>query len=248
MAAPLTPPDALSPRGHAAEEDASLANDRHLLLSIYDRLEEAYDLDLWHWRGDTPPLAVCLGAILVQHTAWVNVERAFDSLRWADACSLEAISSLAESDLAALVRPAGMPLTKARRLKAFAALAAERGGLERLLALPPADLIAALRSTPGIGPETANVIALYAAGVVVFPHDAYTERLIRRLGLGPAGRSYAVWQAWHETRLPRDLRVYRRYKAAIVLHCKETCRVRPRCPSCVLLDLCPHGRAVLAER
>jgi len=215
------------------------------LLDIYRRLEVSYDIDAWHWRAATDWLEICVGAILVQHTAWANVERALDRLRGAGALSLTALATLPEAELAELVRPAGMPLQKAHRLKQFAALVERRGGPERLLSRPVDELRTALLDTPGIGPETADVILLYAAGRPVFAIDAYARRLFRRLGLGPQGERYDTWQRWFEERIPGDVGLYRRYRAGIVLHCKETCRARPRCPDCCLLDVCPTGQSTL---
>ncbi|MDP3766804.1 MAG: hypothetical protein Q8S13_02210, partial [Dehalococcoidia bacterium] len=178
-----------------------------------------------------------------------------ERLRAADALSLAAIARLSEAELAELVRPAGTPAAKARRLRALAQLAHERGGLQRLLALPPDDLRPLLLATYGVGPETADAILLYAAGRPVFLIDAYTQRIFRRLDLGPDGDGYARWQRWFEDVLaPSPLAAsggrgegglvdaYRRYHALIVLHGKRTCRPRPRCDACCLLDLCPTGR------
>ena len=212
------------------------------LLAVHERLAGHYDIDRWHWREDTTALDICFGAILVQHTAWNNVEKALANLSAADACSLEVIAGLPEDNLAHLIRPAGTPLTKARRLKAFAALVLEAGGFEALFQLPPHDLRARLLSTPGIGPETADVILLYGARAPAVVHDAYTARLFRRLGLGPAGNVYATWRAWLGERLPPDATFRRRHHAAIVVHCKEICRARPRCGVCPLLDLCDYGQ------
>src|SRR3990172_8320474 len=147
------------------------------LLGIYRRLEVAHDVDRWHWREDSGWLYTCVGAILVQHTAWANVERALARLREAGAYSLEAVAALPEDDLAELVKPAGMPLQKPRRLKAFAALVERFGGPQRLFALPTAELRAALLATHGVGPETADGIMLYAAHRPVFVIDDYTVRL-----------------------------------------------------------------------
>ena len=205
------------------------------------RLDAHYELDRWHWRADTPPLDVCLGALLVQHTTWRSVETALERLRTAGVYDLSTILALREAELASIVRPAGLPITKARRLQAFARLAVEAGGLEALLVLPAAELRERLLATPGIGRETADVILLFAAGAAAWVHDAYAERLCRRLGVGPPANSYPAWQAWFEATLPPDLGLYRRLRAAIVVHCKETCRARPVCARCPLLDLCPYG-------
>ncbi len=216
------------------------------LLGIYQRLEATYDIGGWHWREDSGCLYICLGAILVQHTAWANVERALARLRDVGAFSIEAIAELPEAQLADLVRAAGLPLQKARRLEHFAALVQRYGGPEALFSLPLHELRAVLLATEGIGLETADAIMLYAAGCPVFMVDAYTVRLFRRLGLGPEGNGYGAWQGWFEERLPRDADLYRRYHAAIVLHSKSACRARPRCRRCVLLDACPTGQQTAA--
>lgn len=212
------------------------------LAEVLRRLAARYDVGSWHWQVDTPALEVCLGAILVQHTAWANVEKALASLRAAGAFSLAAIEALPQAVLAGLIRAAGMPDSKAGRLKAFALLARQWNGLDSLLGLPTSALRPVLLSTSGIGPETADVILLYGAGRPAFVADAYTVRLMRRLGLSPEQDGYGVWQAWLEERLPREVQLCREYHAAIVLHGKETCRARPRCADCVLLDMCPFGQ------
>jgi endonuclease-3 related protein len=216
--------------------------ERSLLLEAFGRLREHYDLDRWHWQESTPAFDICAGAILVQHTAWTNVEKALANLRDAGAFSIEGIARLDDEALAALVRPAGFPRTKARRLKAFASLALDCGSLDALLRLPASELRALLLSTDGIGPETADVILLYAAKRLVSVHDAYTQRLLRRLGVGPERDGYAVWASWLGDHLPRDVGFHQRFHAAVVVHCKETCRARPRCSACPLLGVCAYGR------
>jgi endonuclease-3 related protein len=212
-----------------------------LLLSAHERLLAHYDVDRWHWRADSTPTDICIGAILVQHTSWTNVEKALAGLCEAGAASFEAIEALAEEEVAALVRPSGTPAVKARRLKAFAALLRAHGGFEGLFALPTPELRTRLLATYGIGPETADVILLYAAKRPVIVHDAYTARLGRRLGLGPETEGYEAWQAWLDERLPNTLDFRARSHAAIVMHCKETCRVKPRCAVCPLRGICPSA-------
>ena len=218
---------------------------RNELEKILSRLDAAYDFDGWHWQPRTPPDEICVGAILVQHTAWANVERALERLQAAGALSLAAVLRLPENELAELVRPAGMPRIKARRLRALASLADRHGGSSRLLALAPGELRERLLATEGIGPETADAILLYAAGHPLFEIDAYTQRIFRRLGRGPERDRYDLWQRWFEQALPPDLDVYQRYHALIVLHGKETCRPKPHCDRCCLLDLCPTGQEVV---
>lgn len=44
-----------------------------------------------------------------------------------------------------------------------------------------------LLSWRGVGPETADVVLLYAANRPVFPIDIYTLKIVDRLGLGGGG-------------------------------------------------------------
>src|SRR5688572_2961695 len=214
------------------------------LLEAHERLIGHYDIDRWHWKEDTGPLDICLGALLVQHTSWVNVETALSRLRAAGAQSIEALLKLSEPEIADLIRPAGTPVGKSRRLKVFAELVASHGGFEGLFDRPAVELRTLLLGTYGIGPETADVIVLYAAKHPGVVHDAYTARLCGRLGIGPGTNRYEDWRAWLEATLPYDLDYRRRNHAAIVVHCKELCRTKPRCEACPLRDICAYYSAV----
>jgi endonuclease-3 related protein len=216
------------------------------ILDIHERLEAYYDIDRWHWRDETQALEICLGSILVQHTAWGNVEKALVNLSAAGVVTPELLAALPEDELALLVRPAGTPLTKARRLQTFARLVLGNGGFASLFALPDDELRRLLLATHGIGPETADVIMLYGARKPAIVHDAYTARLFRRYGLGPVRDGYEVWRAWLDGRLPLDVVYRKRHHAAIVVHCKETCRVRPKCVVCPLRTGCNYAKVVEA--
>ena len=214
------------------------------LRRIFERLENAYDYAAWHWQPETSPDYVCISAVLVQHTNWSNVEQALTRLDEAGALSLGNIHNTTPAELARLIRPAGTPDTKAQRLLALAQLAADHGGLANLLAQPADELRERLLATHGIGPETADAILLYAAGRPVFVVDAYARRIVSRLALGPDGDRYDVWQSWFQDALPADAAAYQRYHGLLVLHGKQTCRPKPRCSGCCLLDVCPEGQRV----
>jgi endonuclease-3 related protein len=212
-------------------------------MEAHERLLAHYDVDRWHWQEHSTAYEICLGAILVQHTSWTNVEKALTNLRGAAVDSMDALAAQAEDEIAALVRPSGTPSVKARRLKVFAGLVLSYGGFDGLFALDTPALREVLLATHGIGPETADVILLYAARRPVIVHDAYTARLCRRLGLGPDRDGYDAWRDWLHQRLPDELDFRRRSHAAIVIHCKETCRVKPRCEACPLRNVCEFYKA-----
>lgn len=214
------------------------------LPAVFERLEAMHGGEVWHWDPPTPPFEVMVGAILVQRTTWGNAERALERLRAAGALEPDTLVSLPARELEALVRPAGFFRTKARKLRALAAFVREAGGVEAVLAMPGEELRARLLATWGIGPETADAIVLYAARRPAFVVDAFTRRVFRRLGMGPATDTYEAWQRWFTERLPLDVRLWARAHALLVLHAKGRCRNRaPRCEGCLLREGCAYEPA-----
>lgn len=213
-----------------------------ILHEVYERLYGRFGPRYW-WPAKTP-LEVAVGAILTQNTAWANVERAMERLRAEGLLEFAALRRTPESKLRELIRPAGYYNQKARYLAGLIAfLDRECGGdLAQLFAGDGATVRAKLLEQPGIGPETADSILLYAGGCPVFVVDAYTFRIFSRLKLGPAGASYEAMQAFFMENLPRHPALYNEYHALIVALGKHVCRSRPRCAECPLRDLpCPSG-------
>ena len=211
------------------------------LRSIYDRLLRAQGHSGW-WPGETP-FEVCLGAILVQNTGWVNAERALAALATEGLLSYDALSRVADDRLAALLRPSGTYRVKARRVRAFLDFLGREyaGRVERMAAEAPLVLRRKLLAVAGIGPETADAIALYAARQPFFVVDAYTRRVFARLGILRGGETYAEVQALFMERLPADVPLFQDYHAQIVRLAKDTCRKAPRCGGCALGDVCARG-------
>jgi len=206
-------------------------------LRIYRLLLRRYGHAGW-WPGRTA-FEICVGAILTQNTSWGNVEKALSALRYRGLLSYRALRGLEPAELAPLIRSAGCFNVKARRLSEFVRfLGREYGG--RVSAMRREDrwvLRRRLLAVNGVGPETADSIALYAAGVPLFVVDAYTRRVFSRLGLLEGSEPYDEVQRFFMERLPRDPALYNDYHAQIVTLAKDACRPRPRC------DLCPLDRA-----
>ncbi len=218
------------------------------LRDIYDRLYAAYGPQHW-WPGGSP-FEVVVGAILTQSAAWANVEKAIANLKAAQALSPQGLLRLPLDELARLVYPAGYYNAKARKLKAFAQMLFENhgGDLDALFGLPLPELRARLLATHGIGPETADSIALYAAHKPTFVIDAYTRRVFSRLGIEPAKGDYASWQALFMDALPGDVALFNEYHALIDQHAKAVCRKAPLCAECCLREVCSTGREASATR
>lgn len=143
--------------------------------------------------------------------------------------------------LEAAVRSSGYFRQKARRLKGFfqRALREHPEGLAAWFRKAgPRALREELLDYKGVGPETADSMALYAGGKPVFVIDAYTRRFGGRYGLA-RGLDYAGWQALFESGLPPEVKVYNEYHALLVRLGKDFCRKsRPLCESCPLSGAC----------
>jgi endonuclease-3 related protein len=230
--------------GHAAVTHGRTVAEA--LRSIYRRLLDRYGPQ--HWWPARDPFEVTVGAILTQSTAWTNVEKAIAGLRAAGRLSAAALLALPEPELAELIRPCGYYNVKARRLKAFVGWLVKTcgGDLEKLFSRDAVTLRRELLGIYGIGEETADSILLYAGNLPVFVIDAYTRRILGRLGLSPAqacppesgstrGRdSYAAFQALFMENLPPDPRLFNEYHALLVHLGKDCCRKTPRCSGCPL--------------
>lgn len=221
---------------------------KQTLLDIYDRLLGRYGRQHW-WPAETR-FEMMVGAVLTQAAAWTNVERAIDNLKAAAALSPDAIRRIPQDDLAQLVYPAGYYNAKARKLKALATYLGESFGddLDAMTQVEPGLLRPRLLAVHGIGEETADDILLYALGKPVFVIDAFTRRLLNRLGLVPDRGPYSAIQGYFMDDLAPDPEMYGEYHALIVRHAKVACRKsRPVCEGCVLLDICPTGKVNMGE-
>ncbi|MDH5695229.1 MAG: hypothetical protein OEZ00_01275 [Dehalococcoidia bacterium] len=208
------------------------------LLNIYDELMVCYGPQ--HWWPAQEPFEVIVGAILTQSAAWGNVEKAVANLKAAKALSPKALRQLPQSKLATLVHPCGYYNAKAIKLKSFAYWLGNhyQDHLDKLFANNADDLRQQLLSIHGIGQETADSIVLYAANKPIFVIDAYTRRIINRIGLAPDRNSYTAYQALFMDHLPPDAELFNEYHALLVGLGKNVCRSRPLCQQCCLNHLC----------
>jgi endonuclease III related protein len=204
------------------------------LLRLYAALHRRFGPQRW-WPGRSP-YEIALGAVLTQHTAWVNGARAIAALRALGLLAPTRLAALAPESLARVIRPAGSQRVKARRLRALTRWILERlhGRLGRLRTMPLGALRAELLEIPGLGPETADAILLYAAGRPVFVADAYARRVLARHRLIDPRAGYEDVRGWLEAHLPSDPDLFNEFHALLVAVGKSNCRARPRCEGCAL--------------
>ncbi len=100
-----------------------------------------------------------VGAMLVQNTAWKNVERAIQNLRDAGAAlDPHRIAASNERELEELIRPAGYTASKRSGREHLVEYFVERfdGSIDAMRAVPTDVLREELLAVHGVGPETAG--------------------------------------------------------------------------------------------
>ena len=204
----------------------------------------AYPTEQW-WPAETS-FEVMVGAVLVQNTRWLNVERALMRMRAADCLSAEAVCSCSPDQLRNLIQPAGCQSVKARRLGNLAQWVVNFGGQQQIAKTQANELRARLLAINGIGPETADAILNFAYGRPVFVADRYAQRLFGRLGYtnscDKSGR-YETLRAMLEAVMNGDVQALQDLHAATILHCQQLCMPVPQCSLCSFQQYCHFNRS-----
>lgn len=196
------------------------------LIEFYNKLLNQFGHKKW-WPADTP-FEVIVGAFLTQQTKWENVEKAIRNLKENGLMAEETIARAEIEKLEGLVRCTGFYRQKAKRLKDISTFFYEN---PEIFEKPVDELRDILLSQNGVGEETADSIALYAADKPKFVIDAYTKRICACMGIEGA---YGDLQSLFESSIPRDVPLYKEFHALIVEYGKQFCG-KKRCDECVLV-------------
>ena len=216
------------------------------LRRMHDQLVRAYGPQFW-WPAKSR-FEVILGAYLTQNTSWKAVEVSLKNLRNAGALTVEGLRALPLMKLSELIRPSGFYSRKAPALKAFTAMLDEEfgGSLERLATAPTLNLRARLLGLPGVGPETADAILLYALGHPVPVADEYLRRIsIRHALIEPApekdrkgyeAMTQLTREAFSADPESQHASLFNEFHALTVAVGKAHCGKTPDCEHCPLAD------------
>ena len=182
---------------------------------------------------------IVLGAILTQRTNWKNVELALKNLREAGVLSIEKIYQVGSPEgipllagsygatenrglLEKLIRPSGFYKHKAENISRLCQFIVENHkSLENFFEQDLQICRKQLLQLPGVGPETADSILLYAGNKPIFVIDEYTWRFVRKHNLSRKF-SYDYLQELFQKNLPQDEKIYQDFHAMIVLDSKGT--------------------------
>jgi len=229
------------PRANAARRSA-----RPAIPEIVARLDDAYALPAWRPHHD--PTSELVLTILSQNTSDANSGRAFARLlerfpTW------DAVIDAPLPELIAAIQPGGLAPTKAPRIQAVLRDVRDRTGgsfdLSFLGDLPMEQARAWLRGLRGVGPKTVACVLMFALGRPAMPVDTHVFRVAMRLGLiaeraGKAAMTPEKAHALLEALVPPE--DYYAFHIGLIKHGRRACAARrPRCPDCVLRDICPSA-------
>jgi endonuclease-3 len=218
---------------------------------IVARLDEAYGIP--EWRPHHDPVSELVLTILSQNTSDANSGRAFVRLMQAFP-TWDAVIDAPLPELIAAIQPGGLAPTKAPRIQAaLRDIKGRAGGFELgfLAELPLDEARGWLRGIHGVGPKTVACVLMFSLGRPAMPVDTHVFRVAMRLGLIPerAGKAAMTPEKAHgliEAIVPPE--DFYAFHIGLIKHGRRVCAAqRPRCPECVLRDLCPSAAKLHPE-
>jgi len=232
-----------------------LAAIKPVLAAALGASKQSFGVDWWpqQWaQAEERAFEIAVGAVLTQNTRWENVQMALSQLEKAGIINASQVWESPLSALQAAIRPAGFYRIKAGYLKNTARFWLDSGGQAGLAAQSDEDLQRGLSAVKGLGVESVADILLYGFARPVWVVDAYTRRLIDRLGFPEEARwSYHKLAEFlfkatinpHWTPL-QQVEQCAYWHGLIVAHAKRYCRKKPLCRQCPLhasrdLPICP---------
>lgn len=196
--------------------------------AIYDRLAAAIPEPTTELRYRTP-FELLVAVVLSAQATDKGVNKATGEL-YAVANTPAAILTLGEDGLKEYIKTIGLFNSKAKNIVQLCRLLLERHDGQ----VPQGR--AELEALPGVGRKTANVILNTAFGQQTIAVDTHIFRVANRTRLAP-GRNVREVEERLQKITPKE-----HLKDAhhlLILHGRYTCTARkPKCPECVIADLC----------
>ncbi len=216
--------------------------DRRRVKRIMLKLCQAYGAPVL--RAHRAPVDELVLTVLSQNTNDRNRDVAYGRLRerydsWA------AVRDAPPGEVEDAIRPGGLAPTKAVRIQAILRAIGD-DDLAWMEGAPVQEAREYLCSLPGVGSKTAACVLLFSYGREDIPVDTHVYRVGTRLGLF---RPKAPLEEAHDEilRLAAPGDAYELH-VSLIRHGRRTCHARtPACTECVLLRMCPHGRAAVRD-
>ena len=228
-------------------------NKKDFVLEIHHRLSAVYGTQIKYFH-DLNPLSELVSALLSHRTKNSNSGKAFANLLDKFG-SWENVRDAPTDEVQVAIRPCTWPEQKAPRIQEVLRRVTERHGSLSLDFIAGMDVPVArqwLEELPGVGPKTsAAVLSFSSLRGKALPVDSHHFRVAVRLGIIEEKIGEAKAHRVLEDLLPPEFNAQDVYDNHQVMmrHGQKICfHHRPDCNNCVLLDVCPTGKAVLEKR
>ena len=214
--------------------------DRRRLRAIRDRLRREYGRPVLH--AHRAPIDELVLTVLSQNTNDRNRDVAYARLRerflsWAE------VREADEDEVEEAIRPGGISRVKAARIQRILGAIGD-DDLSRMADAPLEEARRELCSLPGVGRKTAACVLLFSFGRADVPVDTHVYRVGTRLGLFRPNASFDEAHDELSRLVGDDPEGAYEVHVGLIRHGRRTCTARnPRCGECVLLQMCPYGRA-----
>ena len=203
--------------------------ERERIVEIFSRFEALEGNPSTELEYSNPYTLVTAVALSAQATD-KSVNKATKVL-FAEADTPAGMLALGEARLTDLIKTIGLYRTKAKNVMATARILTEQHGGEVPLRRE------ALESLPGVGRKTASVVLNELGIEPAIAVDTHVFRVSHRLNLSKATTPDAVERDLMAV-IPDPWRT--RAHHWLILHGRYTCVARkPKCPECLIADLCP---------
>ena len=197
------------------------------------------------------PFRNLIFTILSQNTSSNNTRRAYISLKKMYQIDPQTLSKADPKELSQVIRPGGLQNIKAERIIEVSRLIIENygGDLRKVLSLPKEKVREELKKLRGVGDKTADVLMSSIFGQrEYFVVDTHMMRIAKRLGIVNERASYEEIQRGLMDFLPLDVGGDR-LAGLFWLLAKYTCDAKkPKCPECILKDLCNYSKKLGIKR
>jgi len=181
----------------------------------------------------TSPFELLVAVVLSAQATDRGVNRATEKL-FRVANTPAAIAKLGEAGLVPYIQTIGLYRNKAKNVAKLAEILVRDHGGE----VPKSR--EALEALPGVGRKTANVVLNVAFGEPTIAVDTHVFRVANRTGLAHGDTPEEVEQRLLKF-VPDEFRLHAHHW--LILHGRYVCLARsPRCPVCVIRDLCEYRR------
>ena len=228
-------------------------NIRQKAIALHNRLCQEYGCPIAYFHN-LDPMSELISSLLSHRTKNKDSGRAFKQLR-AEFPTWEAVRDASVEAVQKAIAPCTWPEQKAPRIQQILKQISQEKGelsLDFLADISVEEARAWLEQLSGVGPKTsAAVLSFSTLRRRALPVDSHHHRVAVRTGLIPAKVSVGPSHKLLEAQLPEEWSAQQVYDnhEVLMLHGQRCCHYRnPQCDRCVVLELCPHGQTLQAQK